>query len=98
MCLLLILFTSMPRPLKCKIIDICLEHDEFFPNIETNNVIEISWEELQAIKLKDLDNHGCILGAKKMWISKSTFANIYNQAHKKISKALINGYKIKFKC
>jgi predicted DNA-binding protein (UPF0251 family) len=33
-----------------------------------------------------------------MWISKSTFANIYKNAHQKIATAIIHGYKIKFKC
>ena len=89
---------AMPRPLKCKIVDICLEHNEFLPNTDTDKVIEITWEELQAIKLKDIDECWCILWAEKMWISKSTFANIYNKAHKKIAQALINWYKIKFKC
>jgi predicted DNA-binding protein (UPF0251 family) len=45
---------------------------------------------LQAIKLKDIDGYGCIDGGIKMGISKSTFMNIYNQAHKKIANALIN--------
>ena len=88
----------MARPPKCKIIDICLEHNEFIPNIETFDIVFLSSEELQAIKLKDIDNLWCVLWAKKMWISKSTFANIYNQAHKKISQALINWFKIKFEC
>jgi len=33
-----------------------------------------------------------------MWVSKSTFMNIYNQAHKKITNALINWYSIEFEC
>lgn len=88
----------MARPKKCKIIDICLEHNEFSPNNSQTETIFLNGEELQAIKLKDIDNLWCIKWAEKMWISKSTFANLYNQAHKKISTALIKGYKIKFKC
>jgi len=89
----------MWRSQKCKIIDICLKHNEFVPN--SNNLDEtiiLYSDELQAIKLKDIDYLNCIDWAKKMWISKSTFANIYNKAHQKISKALIKWYKIQFKC
>lgn len=88
----------MARPKKCKITDICLDHDEFVPNTDYEDIVYLSPEELQAIKLKDIDNCWCVLWAEKMGISKSTFANIYKQAHRKITKALINGYKIKFKC
>lgn len=89
----------MSRPKKCRIIDICLDHNKFVSNSwKDNNVMIISWEELQAIKLKDIDKLSCISGAEKMWIWKSTFANIYNNAHEKIAKALIEWYDIKFKC
>ena len=88
----------MARPLKCKVVDICLSHNEFVPNKNFDRVVYISSEELQAIKLKDIDGLGCIKWGEKMGVSKSTFANIYNKAHKKITQALINGYKIYFKC
>ena len=88
----------MSRPSKCKIINICLEHNQFVSNSDNDIDIVLNAEELQAIKLKDLDNCGCVDWAEKMWISKSTFANIYNKAHQKIAKALINGFNIKFKC
>lgn len=89
----------MWRPPKCKIINIYLDHDEFVPNSDNaSEIVVLTLEQLQAIKLKDIDGENCIDGAKKMWISKSTFALLYNKAHANISKALINGYKIKFKC
>ncbi len=88
----------MGRPSKCKIINICLEHNEFISNSDKNEFVVLQSEELQAIKLKDIDKLWCIKWAEEMWISKSTFANIYNKAHEKIAKAMINGYNIKFKC
>jgi len=88
----------MARPSKCKVIDICLEHNTFICNSNIDEDIILSPEELQAVKLKDIDDCGCIDWAEKMWVSKSTFANIYNKAHKKIAKALIQWYNIKFKC
>ena len=88
----------MPRPKKCKIIDICLEHNEFIPNKKVEKTILLYSEEIQAIKLKDIDWLGVVDWAKKMWVSKSTFANIYKKAHHKISQALLAWYKIEFKC
>lgn len=89
----------MWRPSKCKIIDLYLNHDKFIPNSDAlDKTIIIISEELQAIKLKDIDRLNCVEWAQRMWISKSTFANIYNKAHQKISKALIDWYKIQFKC
>ncbi len=88
----------MARPKKCKIIDICLKHTKFTPNLVSTKNIILNAEELQAIKIKDIDNYGCIDWGEKMWVSKSTFMNIYNQAHKKIAKALINWYSIEFEC
>jgi len=88
----------MPRPKKCKVIDICLEHNEFIPNKEIEKTVAIFPEELQAIKLKDMDWLGVIEAGKEMWISKSTFSNIYKNAHRKISQALIKWYRITFKC
>jgi len=89
----------MARPKKkCKINDLCIKHDEFSPNIDTEQVIVLFPEELQAIKLKDVDELGVVDWWKKMWVSKSTFSNIYKRAHKKISTALLKGYKLVFKC
>ena len=88
----------MARPKKCKIIDLCLEHNEFSPNITPRKTIYLFPEELQAIKLKDIDGLWVMQWAEKMWISKSTFANLYKKAHAKITQALIEWNKIQFKC
>jgi len=88
----------MARPKKCKIVDICLEHNEFVPNKDFEKIVAIFPEELQAIKLKDIDWLWVIEAGKKMWVSKSTFSNIYKTAHRKISQALIKWYKLVFKC
>jgi predicted DNA-binding protein (UPF0251 family) len=50
----------MARPSKCKIIDICLEHNTFICNSNIDEDIILSPEELQAVKLKDIDDCGCI--------------------------------------
>ena len=58
-------------------------------------VKEISVEELEALRLKNvknLDQNEC---AQKMNISQSTFQRILSEAYKKISDALVNGKAIK---
>ncbi|HDD46239.1 MAG TPA: DUF134 domain-containing protein [Candidatus Aenigmarchaeota archaeon] len=57
--------------------------------------IELYVEELEAIKLKDLDGLKQEECAKKMKISRPTFHRIYRRARKKIAEALINGKALK---
>lgn len=59
--------------------------------------IELTTEELEALRLKnlkDLPQNDC---AKSMKTSQSTFQRILTSAYKKISKALIEGKAIKIK-
>ncbi|MEA2088621.1 MAG: DUF134 domain-containing protein [Patescibacteria group bacterium] len=58
-------------------------------------IVELSIEELEVLRLKnieDLDQTEC---AKKMNTSQSTFQRILNIAYKKISIALVEGMVIK---
>lgn len=58
-------------------------------------IVELTTEELEAIRLKnleDFDQAGC---AKKMNTSTSTLQRILGSAYKKIAEALINGKAIK---
>jgi predicted DNA-binding protein (UPF0251 family) len=57
--------------------------------------VDLSLDEIEAIRIKDLENLDMIEGAKKMKISKSTFQRLISQAHKKIADALINGKAIR---
>ena len=52
-------------------------------------------DEVEAIKLHDVDNLEQILAAEKMKISQPTFARIINSAYKKVADALINGKAIR---
>jgi len=57
--------------------------------------VELSQEEVEALRLKNihgLDQQGA---AKKMKTSQSTFQRILSSAYKKISEALIEGKAIK---
>jgi predicted DNA-binding protein (UPF0251 family) len=48
-------------------------------------------DELEALKLHDVDNLEQIKAAKKMKISQPTFARILNSAYKKVADAIVNG-------
>ncbi len=48
-------------------------------------------DELEALKLYDVDGLEQIMAAKKMKISQPTFARILNKAHLKMAEALIKG-------
>ncbi|HRU50442.1 MAG TPA: DUF134 domain-containing protein [Candidatus Absconditabacterales bacterium] len=72
---------------------------EFFkpagiPSIQLEEV-ELLHDEIEALRLKNIEKLDIIDGAKKMGISKSTFARIYNQALDKIADAIINVKSIK---
>jgi len=58
-------------------------------------IISLSHEELEALRLKNLENLDQLECAEKMHTSQSTFQRILAEAYKKISDALINGKAIK---
>jgi len=54
-------------------------------------VIELSDEEIEALRLKNMQGLDQMACAKKMKTSQSTFQRILSSAYKKISEALIKG-------
>lgn len=58
-------------------------------------VIELSTEEVEALRLKNIKDLDQIDGAKQMKTSQSTFQRILSSAYKKISQAIIEGKAIK---
>ena len=57
--------------------------------------VNLGADELEAIKLCDLENLGQVKAAKEMKISQSTLGRILCSARKKIAQALIKGEAIK---
>lgn len=57
--------------------------------------IELSKEELEALRLKNIEGLAQTECAKKMNTSQSTFQRILHSAYKKITEALIEGKAIK---
>jgi len=52
-------------------------------------------DELEALKLHDVDGLEQISAAQEMRISQSTFARILNKAYKKIADGIVNGKAIR---
>ena len=59
------------------------------------NVVELTREEAEALRLKNIEGLDQDESAKKMNTSQSTFQRILSSAYKKISCALIKGQAIK---
>ena len=84
----------MPRPRLCRKINFVPSVTYFKPQgapMRTLQVVQLSVEELEAYRLRhinDLDQRGA---AKKMNTSASTYQRILYSAYKKIADALING-------
>lgn len=58
-------------------------------------MIELTAEEAEALRLKNIKDLDQIKCAKQMKTSQSTFQRILSSAYKKISKALIEGRAIR---
>jgi predicted DNA-binding protein (UPF0251 family) len=56
---------------------------------------ELFHDELEALKLHDVDGLDQIKAAKKMNVSQPTFGRILDKAYKKIATAIIKGKAIK---
>ncbi len=88
----------MPRPkLKrhiCSQPDVTYYKPRGVP-LKTLQTIEITLEEWEALRLKNVENLDQKNSAKKMKTSQSTFQRILSSAHKKISFAIVNSMAIK---
>ncbi|MFA7141708.1 MAG: DUF134 domain-containing protein [Candidatus Paceibacterota bacterium] len=59
--------------------------------------VELTVEEVEALRLKNIENLKQVECALKMNTSQSTFQRILSSAYKKISEAIIKGKAIKIK-
>lgn len=86
----------MGRP-KCHYtIDCCPGYDSFRPdNFPCPEHIDISPEELESLRLKNIKNLDQTEAAKKMGVSQSTFQRVLTAAYKKVSEAIIEGKELR---
>jgi predicted DNA-binding protein (UPF0251 family) len=88
----------MTRPRKWCRIGFCPQADCFCPEDRSAaelEVIELSPEEAESLRLKNIEDLDQVAAAKKMGISQSTFQRLLSSAHKKMSEALIYGKALK---
>jgi len=84
----------MPRPVKCRLVSFFPEVSYFKPAgvpIRELQTVCLSFEELEAIRLKDLEGLEQEQGAEKMQVSRPTFQRILTSARQKVADALLNG-------
>jgi predicted DNA-binding protein (UPF0251 family) len=88
----------MVRPKKCRIVSSLPDVTYFKPaGIPLHFLDEVclSVEELEAIRLKDLEDLEQVEGAKRMGISRPTFQRVLTSARKKVADALLHGKAIR---
>lgn len=87
----------MPRPRLCRKIKFNPHVTYFKPQgvpLRNLEVIKLSLEEAEALRLKNIEGLEQIECARKMNTSQSTFQRILTSAYQKISSALIKGQAI----
>jgi len=57
--------------------------------------IEITPEEIESLRLKNIKNLDQTGAAKKMGVSQSTFQRVLSSAYKKVSEAIIEGKELR---
>jgi len=90
----------MPRPRLNRRIEFNPEVTYFKPQgipMRNLEVVELTTEELEAYRLRYINDLDQKESADKMHTSASTYQRILNLAYKKIADALINGKAIKIK-
>lgn len=88
----------MPRPNKCRNVLSNPGVFHFRPvgfKIEKKDEVELTLDEFEAIRLADFEGFYQKEAAEQMNISRQTFGNIINSAHKKIADFLINAKALK---
>jgi len=88
----------MPRPRLCRRIRFNPDITYFKPQgvpMRFLDVIEITREEIESLRLRNIEDLEQEEAAKKMNTSQSTYQRILSVAYRKITSALVNGKAIK---
>jgi len=84
----------MPRPLICRRVSGCPRSEYFKPaGIPLSGLEEVCLmrDELEALRLADLEGEYQAEAAEKMGVSRQTFGNIIESARHKVADVLVNG-------
>ncbi|MFC1913316.1 DUF134 domain-containing protein [Chloroflexota bacterium] len=88
----------MSRPPKCRRVEFMPDVTYFKPAgipLRALEEVQMSVEEAEAIRLRDLEELEQEQGAEKMHVSRPTFQRVLASARKKIADALLNGKAIR---
>jgi len=88
----------MSRPFKCRRVELMPCINYFKPRgvpISSLEEVNLTIDEFEALRLADLEGLYHEEAAGKMNVSRQTFGNIINSAHKKIADSIINSKAIK---
>ncbi len=88
----------MPRPHKCRRIGCDPRTGYFKPHgvpVRRLEEVNLTLDELESVRLADLEGMYQEQAASKMNISRQTFGNIISSAHRKIADALLNAKALK---
>ncbi|MBT3293010.1 DUF134 domain-containing protein [Candidatus Peregrinibacteria bacterium] len=88
----------MPRPREKRRIKFLPKAKYFKPQsipLSSLKVIELNHEEMEALRLKNVENINQVECAKEMNTSQSTFQRILTSAEQKVSLALVEGCAIR---
>ncbi|MBP7836132.1 MAG: DUF134 domain-containing protein [Candidatus Omnitrophica bacterium] len=88
----------MSRPCRCRRIRCNPGANYFKPRgipLDSLEEVNLALDELEAVRLADLEGLYQENAAKKMNISRQTFGNIIERAHRKIADVLLNAKALK---
>jgi predicted DNA-binding protein (UPF0251 family) len=85
----------MPRPKKTRTIHHIHVSNQFNPKeCEQKRIILLNIDELESIRLMDLEGYDQIQSAKMMNLARTTFQRVLESARKKVAQALVDGVPI----
>ena len=88
----------MPRPCKCRHIRCKPDTNYFKPRgipLDMLEEVNLALDDIEAVRLADWEGLYQEDAAREMNISRQTFGNIINSAHKKIADVLLNAKALK---
>lgn len=84
----------MPRPQKIRKVGFAPVNTLFSPQQGKADIVYLGYDEIEAIRLLDLEGMDQGECAEKMGIARSTIQNVINEAHRKVAEALVHGKRI----
>jgi predicted DNA-binding protein (UPF0251 family) len=88
----------MSRPKKCRCVNCCPDANYFKPKgipLTHLEEVSLSLDELEAIRLADLEGLYHEEAAGEMDVSRATFGRILDVARRKVAEAIVNGKALK---